>query len=227
MSNLPENVVIIAASGFGREVLDVFIAANSEKEKWNLLGFIDEDPKLHGKVLNDYRVLGSFDWLTGKNIGAISAICAVGDNKIRRKLVEKATSYGLKFCSIRHPQAVITNFVSLGEGSVICPGAVITNTIDIGKHVIVNINATIGHDVEIENFANINPGAHINGNVSVGEGAFIGSGAVVVQGLTIGEWSIVGAGAVVTKNIPAHVTAVGIPAKVISRHSQSKKEDKE
>jgi acetyltransferase-like isoleucine patch superfamily enzyme len=40
-------------------------------------------------------------------------------------------------------------------------------------------------------------------------------GANIIQGHSIGSWSINGAGAVVIENIPANVTAVGVPARVI------------
>jgi acetyltransferase-like isoleucine patch superfamily enzyme len=48
--------------------------------------------------------------------------------------------------------------------------------------------------------------------VTVGEGAFLGVGTVAGPGCRIGAWSIVGAGAVVVKDLPANVTAVGMPA---------------
>jgi acetyltransferase EpsM len=35
--------------------------------------------------------------------------------------------------------------------------------------------------------------------------------------VTVGEWTIVGAGAVVIADLPADVTAVGVPARII-RH---------
>jgi len=52
----------------------------------------------------------------------------------------------------------------------------------------------------------------------IGEGCYIGMGANVIQGITIGPWSIIGAGAVVIRDIPPHVTAVGVPARVIKVH---------
>jgi acetyltransferase-like isoleucine patch superfamily enzyme len=54
--------------------------------------------------------------------------------------------------------------------------------------------------------------------VKMGEGVDLGTGASVIQGKQIGEWSVIGAGAVVTQDIPAHVTAVGVPCRVIKRH---------
>ena len=50
--------------------------------------------------------------------------------------------------------------------------------------------------------------------VQIGEGAWIGAGAKVLDGVTIGDKAIIGAGAVVTRDVPAQVVAVGIPAKV-------------
>ena len=50
----------------------------------------------------------------------------------------------------------------------------------------------------------------------VSKGASIGSGAVILCNLRIGEGAIVGAGAVVTRDVPAHATVAGNPARVIS-----------
>ena len=45
--------------------------------------------------------------------------------------------------------------------------------------------------------------------------AGVGMGAQVIQCLTIGEGATIGAGAVVIEDVPAHATAVGVPARVI------------
>lgn len=52
--------------------------------------------------------------------------------------------------------------------------------------------------------------------VSIGEGAWLGAGAKVLDGVTIGDLAVIGAGAVVTRDVPAQVVAVGIPARVVS-----------
>jgi len=51
----------------------------------------------------------------------------------------------------------------------------------------------------------------------VKRGASIGSGATLLGGVTIGERAIVGAGSVVTKDVPAHATVAGNPAKVLKK----------
>ncbi|MBI5151186.1 MAG: N-acetyltransferase [Candidatus Pacebacteria bacterium] len=51
----------------------------------------------------------------------------------------------------------------------------------------------------------------------VRKGASIGSGAVILPGIEIGEGATIGAGAVVTKNVRAHTTVIGNPAKDLKR----------
>ena len=72
--------------------------------------------------------------------------------------------------------------------------------------------------MESGDHVHISPGAHLAGNVRVGELSHIGIGASIVQGIRIGKGVIIGAGAAVIDDIPDHVTAVGVPAKVIKRH---------
>ncbi|MBT8547955.1 acyltransferase [Polynucleobacter paneuropaeus] len=48
--------------------------------------------------------------------------------------------------------------------------------------------------------------------VTIEKNVWIGDGVVVLPGVTIGEGSIIGSNSVVSRNIPANVIAVGIPA---------------
>ncbi|MHB8692642.1 MAG: sugar O-acetyltransferase [Solirubrobacteraceae bacterium] len=53
--------------------------------------------------------------------------------------------------------------------------------------------------------------------ITIGDNVWLGAGAVVCPGVTIGEDTVVGAGAVVTRDLPAGVVAVGVPARVQRR----------
>jgi len=55
----------------------------------------------------------------------------------------------------------------------------------------------------------------------VKSGATIGSGATLLGGITIGENAMVGAGSVVTKDVPAHTTVAGNPARIMN-HFETK-----
>jgi maltose O-acetyltransferase len=51
--------------------------------------------------------------------------------------------------------------------------------------------------------------------IEIGDNVWLGGGAIVCPGVTIGEDTVVGAGAVVTRDLPAGVVAVGVPARVV------------
>ncbi len=59
--------------------------------------------------------------------------------------------------------------------------------------------------------------SYSDGPTSIGENCWIGAKGVVLDGVSIGDNAIVGAGAIVTKDLPANVIAMGIPAKVVDR----------
>jgi sugar O-acyltransferase (sialic acid O-acetyltransferase NeuD family) len=213
-----QKVVILGAGGFAREVLWVFRDANEVHNRWEVLGFIDENPENHGKELCDLPILGGFEWFKTVDKSDIKVICGVGNPKVKKYFVEKAESLGLEFCSVIHPNVRMSKYIEVGKGTVITAGNIITTQVKIGNHVSLNLDCTIGHDDVIEDYCNIAPGAHISGNVTLKEGVDFGTGAVILQGVTIGKWSIIGAGAVVIDDIPEGVTAVGVPAKVIKGH---------
>lgn len=213
------DVVILGAGGFARETYWVFLDDNLEKRRWNVLGFIDDNPSLHGTTLCDLPVLGGFEWLSKSAKSGWQAICGVGTPHTRKLLAERVAALGLGFCTVIHPSARLSRWVEIGPGTIITAGNVLTTQIKLEPHVLLNLDCTVGHDTIIGPYCNINPGCHISGSVRLGEGVDLGTGAAVIQGKTIGDWSIIGAGAVVTSDIPAHVTAVGVPCKVVKQHA--------
>lgn len=215
-----QKVVILGAGGFAREVLWVFREANEVNHQWEVLGFIDENPESHGKMICDLPILGDFEWLKNADKSVIKVVCGVGGPRTKKYFVEKAKGLGFKFCSVIHPDVRMSAYVKIGNGTVITAGNIITTQVRIGNHVSLNLDCTLGHDDAIEDYCNIAPGVHISGNVTLKEGADIGTGAVILQGLTIGKWSIIGAGAAVIDDISDNVTAVGIPARVVRGHPE-------
>lgn len=210
-----KNIVIIGAGGFAREVQWLIKDINEQKQEWNLLGFIDENINNKGLELNNDKVLGTFKDISINNYEDLYYVCAVGDPKAKKELVKKAEKLGLKAGTLIHPSVIMSNFVDIGEGSIICAGSILTVNIKIGNHVIINIDSTIGHDSIINDFSTILPSVNISGNTAIEECVSMGTGSSIIQGLSIGKYSTIGAGAVVIKNIPIGSTAVGMPAKVI------------
>ena len=209
-------VVIIGAGGFGREVHDWLLNwAGGEAtvgRKVDLLGFLDDGDVDQSRLDRiGATFLGGIDGLADLDA---AYYVAVGDPATRERIVARCAAMGAEpGPAIVHASAVVGSDVHLSPGAIICPMSVVTTNVHIGAHAHLNLTTTVGHDAFVGDFATINPGATISGGVHLGERVMIGTGASVNQGLTVGDGSIIGAGAAVVKDIPAGVTAVGVPAR--------------
>jgi len=114
-----------------------------------------------------------------------------------------------------HPGAVIGRRLFIDHGM----GVVIGETAEVGDDV------TLYHGVTLGGIApSVNSAAQVNRkrHPTVRDRAIIGSGAQVLGPITVGEGARVGANAVVVADVPAGVTVVGIPAKVIVPRDQQR-----
>jgi sugar O-acyltransferase (sialic acid O-acetyltransferase NeuD family) len=216
------DVVIVGAGGQGRETCWIFEEANQVRRQFNVLGFVDNDPNKLNTIMCDLPVLGNDDWLRTHLKKTVFGIVAIGSSPTRRTVVKRLESWGYQFCSVVHPSAAISKWVEIGPGSIIASTTVITTQVKIGRHVLVNYGTTIGHDTEVGDFCNLGPGCHLSGSVLLKEGVDLGTGVNIIPGVHIGSSAIIGAGAAVVNDIPGHVSAVGVPCRVIKRHQQSR-----
>ncbi len=206
-------LVVFGAGGLARELLQIVRDINAVAETWDFLGFLDGNPEIVGEQIQGYPVLGGASWIEGKP--RIQVSVGIGAAPAKRNVARQVESAGGRFATLIHPRAWIGQFVSIGEGTIVCAGVMVTTDVRIGKHVIVNLGCTIGHDVSVGDYVTIAPSVNVSGSVSIGEGCDLGTNATIIQGKSIGAWSIVGAAAAVVDDLPANVTAVGVPARPI------------
>jgi len=142
-----------------------------------------------------------------------------------------------------HGRIEIKDDVQIFRGSIFRAGQ---GRILIHESVFITENVVLyGHgDIEIGKYSGLGAGAKIfsgehifedpsvpimtqggRGNkVTIGSDVHVYASAVVLSGVTIGDGAIVGAGAVVTKDVPSYSIAVGVPAKVTGKRSETKSE---
>lgn len=213
---MPGDLVIIGTGGHGREVLDVVEALADAGTAYRVLGFLDDAPERHASIVRGLRVLGPISWL--ESVSAAErpqAFIGIGNGALRRRVAGRLAAMGVTSPSLVHPRATVTRHARLEPGVLIAAGAVLTSSITVGAHSHVNVGASVSHDCSIGQFCIVQMGARLSGTVTLGDGVEIGVGAVVNQNLSIGEWSTIGSGAAVVEDLPANVTAVGVPARVI------------
>ena len=148
-------------------------------------------------------------------------VIAIGNNTIRKKIVERLSLSDHDYATIIHKKAIVSHSVEIGVGTVIMPGVTINADSKVGNHCIINTSSVVEHDCNVEDFAHISPNSTITGGVHIGKGVHLGAGGIVIPLKSVGQWSIIGAGAVVVKDIPSFCTAIGAPAKAIKFHNGS------
>lgn len=217
-------IVVVGASGFGRESLDVLDAMIADGSDLEILGAVDDaisEVNRDRLEARGVRFLGTRSEWIATDPGPVHYVLGIGHSGVRRRLVGEMDAAGFTPFTAIHPSATFGACTTLAEGVVVCASAAVSNNVRLGRHVHVNPNTTIGHDAVLRDFVSINPGAVISGEVDVKEETLVGAGAIVLQGLTVGQGAIVGAGAVVTKDVAAGRTMVGVPAYPLGADARS------
>lgn len=212
MADTPRPLLILGAGGHAKVLAETALAAGVAHQ----LAFLDDRPL--GSLLG-WPVLGPLALAPSAKLRQQwpQAAVAIGHAATRLRWLQQLESLGYALPPIVHPTAVLSPSAVVGPGSVLFAQAVVQACSQLGRGVIVNTAASVDHDAQLADGVHVCPGAHLAGEVRVGARSWIGIGACVLQQLQIGADVTVGAGAAVVRDLADGVTAVGVPARVISR----------
>ena len=212
----PQPIVIFGAGGLGREVLLLLRQLNETGANWDVRGFYDDQPPATLTIAG-LPYLGTAHDLN-QTSEPLAVAVAVGSSRSRAAVVTRLTSAQLSFPTLVHPGVRLAAYqrIALGEGCIIQQGCILTCDIVLGRFVLLNLGCTIGHDAELGEFCSLMPHVNIGGGAQLGAGTYLGTNATVIHAVRVGAGATIGAGAVVVRELPAGVTAVGVPAKSIS-----------
>lgn len=210
------DLVIVGAGGFARETAAAVRAVNAAHSTWDLLGFLDDDPALHGTRRAGVPILGDLDSLSRYPDAAV--VVCVGnprDYAARERVVNRLGLTPERFATIVHPTASVGAECVIGPGSVLLAHVALTAQVRVGAHVAVMPQVVLTHDDEVADFATIASGVRLGGGVRVQRGAYLGAGALVRESLTVGAGSLVGMGSVVLGDVPPGEVWAGSPARFL------------
>lgn len=203
-------LLILGAGGHAGVVAETALAAGITLA----LAFLDDRPLIS---FLGWPVLGPLALARNPELRLQfpQAAVAIGHAATRLQWLLELEAIGYAIPAISHPGAVVSPSALIGRGSVLLAGAVLQTGARLGRGVILNSASSVDHDCQLADGAHICPGAHLAGEVRVGARSWIGIGASVIQQIQIGADVTVGAGAAVVGHLPAGVTAVGVPARVL------------
>ena len=87
--------------------------------------------------------------------------------------------------------------------------------VTFGERVLVGPNCGFYTAIHPLDAAQRSSGQESASPITVGDDVWLGGNVTVLPGVTIGNGAVIGAGSVVTRDIPAHVLAVGNPCRVV------------
>lgn len=208
-----KDLIIVGASGFGRELLMVIKEINREKEEWNVLGFIDDNLHALEGIECSHRILGTINEWEPRD----SILYAMGIAKpsAKKAVADKLRSRGAKFATIIHPTARIGDPIKIGEGLVLFSYADLSVNCVVGDMVFMNSFSQVGHDSVIGNYCTLFPNSSIAGGGILGEGVLVGTAASTYPNIRIGSYATVGMNSAVIRNVKENSTVMGVPAKKV------------
>lgn len=207
-----KSIIIVGASGLGRELLQWIKDINKISLKWDIKGFLDDNISALDGLKCDARVIGKIiEWQPSEDE---VFVCGIAFPDIKEKVVKLLKDRGAKFETIIHPNTIIGDNVKVGEGTVIAPRSLLTTNVEIGSYVTF-LSSDAGHDSKIGDFSTLSGKCSINGHVEIGQKVYIGNGALIYPGKKIGNNAFIGIGSVVINNVKAGTKVFGNPARRI------------
>jgi len=208
-----QEIVIIGASGLGKEVAYYIKSVNEKTPTFKIVGFVDDNAAILGnEIIYGLKVLGNVEDLCSGNI-VVSGIClAIANNSVRVAIYERLMVKNFDFPNIIDAGVHFDNSNSIGKGNIIGHHVMLTCNIHLGDFNILNGTAGFGHDVTIGNFNLFGPRSTISGGVTIGDQNTINLQTSVLQNIRIGNRNTINLHSCLFKSIKDDGVYFGVPA---------------
>ncbi len=206
-------LLLVASGGLGREAAEAARAG----ERWEPLGYLDDDPTRWGIEVGGLPVLGGAEQVMTHPDAAV-VVCA-GKGAVRLALDRRLRAAGLdpaRYATVVHPQVDVPGSARIGAGSVLLAGTVLTADVQLGDHVVCMPRVVLTHDDVVDDGATLCAGVTLGGSVRIGSAAYLGMACSLKEGVQVGAGALIGMGAVVLADVPAGQTWVGVPARPLN-----------
>lgn len=198
-----KDLIILGAGGASYNLVEFTEDINAINPTWNLLGFLDDNSSLIGKIVHGHKVLGTIDEAKYyPNAFFISSIGSASDLLMRKRVRERIPFDDSHFATLIHPLAHISRSATIKSGTVICPFASIQADAIIGHNCYINSFNHLAHETVVGSHTVLAARSVVASATTFGECCYIGCGCSFKHDITIGKNCMIGMGSVIWKNIP-------------------------
>jgi UDP-N-acetylbacillosamine N-acetyltransferase len=190
-----KEVFIFGYSGHAYVIIESLLDAG-----YKIIGYFDSREAIKNPYHLEYfgyEKEVNLNKIVGKNL----VFPCVGDNLVRKRLIELFEKLDLNQFVVKDPTAKVSSSVSVKMSTYIGKSVIVNAQSIIGKGVILNTSCIVEHECLISDFTHLAPGVVLCGNVTVFENNFVGANTVVRNNLIINADNVIGAGSVVVKDI--------------------------
>lgn len=138
-----KKLAILGASGHGKVVADTAQCCG-----WDQVDFYDDAWPSFTRNGN-WLVVGDFAALYTRLESYQGVIVAIGNNSVRHEKLAAMADAVAPVVTLIHPMATVSQYASVGLGSVIFAGAVVNADAKIGLGAILNTGCSVDHDCEL------------------------------------------------------------------------------
>jgi sugar O-acyltransferase (sialic acid O-acetyltransferase NeuD family) len=215
----PKKIIVLGVGGTCIDILEIIQDINdtSEKAKYEILGFLDDNAQILGKKTHGFTVLGPLD--SAHNFKDAYFVNGIGSPKDFWKKKDIITKTGMsidRFETIIHPSAIVSRYSKIGKGTVIFPQATVSADAEIGNHVLILPHSIVSHHSKVGDNTIIANGVCVSGNIKIGNSCYLGTNSSITQNTTVGDCCLIGAGSIVAKDVPDNSFVVVKPTEFLS-----------
>lgn len=146
-----KKLLILGAGGHGKVVKEVALSLQEHgKPMYTTVDFLDDQLEIAVGKISELEVIGTrYDEI----------FCGIGNNAVRKNLLQRIQSMNKTIPVLTHPTAYISPTAVIKDGTIVEPKAIVNAGSIVDEGCIISVGAIVDHDVHVEEYCHVNAGA--------------------------------------------------------------------